>query len=392
MLDFTQVAPRLGLVHDFAGNGRSIMRVSLGRYFDKVPTYGPGTYAGTGFDPITYYGLITSQAVDPTDWQTLRDLVVQPGNITSVFDTQAIPVEKGTKGPHTDIANVGFDQELGRSWALSANYIYRKTTDYIVLTQYANPNTYEPVTYTSPVTGRTFTFYRVTGGGPREFALGNRDFNYEKTNMFIIELRGRPSARLSVDASLTLERTVGTKDNNECGILSLCSNGVDGDPNYYKNPFFTNGSLSQERPWNFKVRGSYTFPFNLTAAADVRWFGGRPWGAIAYNYEIPESGANDPYQRGVLLEPKDAHREGSHALVNLRLAQDFKLGGMMLTASVDVTNAFNAAIDPNTNIQNDIGAIYSLESAKEGKQVSAFGKPYGLVAPRQYKLGLRLSF
>ncbi len=80
-----------------------------------------------------------------------EDFVIRPGNITSVFDTQAIPVEKGTKGPHTDIANLGFDQELGRGWALSANYIYRKTTDYIVLTQYANQVTYEPVTYTSSV-------------------------------------------------------------------------------------------------------------------------------------------------------------------------------------------------------------------------------------------------
>ncbi|OFV83301.1 MAG: hypothetical protein A2Y78_11570, partial [Acidobacteria bacterium RBG_13_68_16] len=223
MLEFTQVAPRLGVVFDFAGNGRSIGRISLGRYFDKVPTYGPGTYAGTGFDPITYYGAITDQNFDPRDWQAIKDFIIKPEYITSFFDSQAIPVEKGTRGPHTDIANVGFDQELGRRWALSANYIYRKTTDYIVLTQYANPNTYEPVTYTSTFTGRTFTYYTVTGGGPRAFALGNRDFNYQKTNMFIVELRGQPTARLFVDASLTLEQTVGTKNNNECGILSLCS-------------------------------------------------------------------------------------------------------------------------------------------------------------------------
>lgn len=392
MLDFNQFAPRLGLVHDFGGNGRSIGRLSLGRYFDKVPTYGPGTYAGTGFDPITYYGLITSQAIDPADWQALRDLLIKPENITSVFNSQALPVESGTKGPHTDIANLGFDQQLGKNWALSTNYIYRKTTDYIVLTQYADPNTYAPVTYTSPVTNQTFTFYKVTGGGPRAFALGNRSFDYEKTNMLIIELRGQPTERLFVDSSLTFERSVGTKNNNECGILGLCSNGVDANPNYYNNSFYTNGLLSQDRPWNFKIRAGYTFPFRLTASADVRWFSGRPWGAVSYCYEIPESGCNDPYYQGVLLEPKDARREGSHALVNLRLAQDFKISGTILTASVDVTNAFNAAIDPNTNIQNDTGAIYSLQSGKEGKSVSAFGKPYGLVAPRQFKVGLRLAF
>ena len=394
MLEFTQVAPRLGVVFDFAGNGRSIGRISLGRYFDKVPTYGPGTYAGTGFDPITYYGAITDQSFDPRDWQAIKDFIIKPEYITSFFDSQAIPVEKGTRGPHTDIANVGFDQELGRRWALSANYIYRKTTDYIVLTQYANPNTYEPVTYTSTFTGRTFTYYTVTGGGPRAFALGNRDFNYQKTNMFIVELRGQPTARLFVDASLTLEQTVGTKNNNECGILSLCSNGVDTDPNWEKNPFFTKGNLSQNRPWNFKVRGSYTFPFNLTTSADVRWFAGRAYGAQDYCYQLPDADwCNDPYYSyGVLLEPKDARNEDSHALVNLRLAQDFKLGGTILTASVDVTNATNAAIDFNTNIQNTVSARYSKESAEQGKTVSAFGKPWSVASPRQFRLGLRVSF
>jgi len=394
MLEFTQVAPRLGVVFDFAGNGRSIGRISLGRYFDKVPTYGPGTYAGTGFDPITYYGAITDQSFDPRDWQAIKDFIIKPEYITSFFDSQAIPVEKGTRGPHTDIANVGFDQELGRRWALSANYIYRKTTDYIVLTQYANPNTYEPVTYTSTFTGRTFTYYTVTGGGPRAFALGNRDFNYQKTNMFIVELRGQPTARLFVDASLTLEQTVGTKNNNECGILSLCSNGVDTDPNWEKNPFFTKGNLSQNRPWNFKVRGSYTFPFNLTTSADVRWFAGRAYGAQDYCYQIPDADwCNDPYYSyGVLLEPKDARKEDSHALVNIRLAQDFKLGGTILTASVDVTNATNAAIDFNTNIQNTVSARYSKESAEQGKTVSAFGKPWSVASPRQFRLGLRVSF
>jgi hypothetical protein len=393
MLEFTQVAPRLGLVHDFAGNGRTIGRISLGRYFDKVPTYGPGTYAGTGFDPITYYGVFTDQHFDPHDWQAIKDFIIKPENITSVFDTQAIPVEKGTNGPHTDIANVGFDQELCRGWALSANYIYRKTTDYIVLTQYANQVTYEPVTYTSTFTGRTFTYYKVTGGGPREFALGNRDFNYQKTNMFIVELRGQPTSRLFLDASLTLERTVGTKDNNECGILSLCSNGVDTDPNWEKNPFFTKGNLSQNRPWNFKIRGSYTFPFNLTTSADVRWFSGRAYGAQDYCYQLPEFSCSDPYYSySVYLEPRDARKEDSHALVNLRLAQDFKLGGTLLTASVDVTNALNAAIDFNTNIQNTVSARYSKESAEQGKVVSAFGKPYAVTTPRQIRLGLRLSF
>jgi len=47
-------------------DGKSIGRLSVGRISTKVPTYGPGTYAGTGTEPISYYGLTTTQTLDPT--------------------------------------------------------------------------------------------------------------------------------------------------------------------------------------------------------------------------------------------------------------------------------------------------------------------------------------
>jgi hypothetical protein len=90
--------------------------------------------------------------------------------------------------------------------------------------------------------------------------------------------------------------------------------------------------------------------------------------------------------------PLERRRNGSKTVCNTRLAQDFKLGRTILTASVDVTNAFNAAIDFNTNIQNNVSACHAKESAEQGKTVSAFGKPYSVTTPRQFKFGLRLSF
>jgi hypothetical protein len=389
LLKFNQFAPRLGLAYDLVGNGRSILRLGVGRYYDKVPTYGPGVYAGTGQEVISYYGVITKDPVDPLNTDALK-AIIKPENLRRKFNSFQVPVESGTKGPHTDLLNLGFDQEVGRNWAASLNYIYRHTKDFITLTQFSNNVTYEPFQYTSDFTGRTFTIWKVTGGGPRQFGLGNRDFFFQRTQMAIAELRGRPTKGLYLDGSIALERSRGTRQNNECGVLSLCTNGVDTDPNYEQNPFYTSGALAEERPWQFKLRGDWNGPLGLDFGWDLRYFSGRRFGAQAYCFRV--KGCNDPFAFNVMLEPRDARREKNSKLVNLRVAKSFDVAHAKATISLDALNVTNEAIDFNTNIQNNIDATYGKQSAKEGKSVSAFGKPWSLSAPRQYRLGLRVAF
>jgi hypothetical protein len=389
LLSFNQFSPRLGVAYDLAGNGRSIARLGAGRYYDKVPTYGVGTYAGTGFDPITYYGVITMNPPDPTNIEALR-AIIKPGNITRVFNSQQLPVQSGIRGPHSDVLNLGFDQEIGRKWTGSLNYIYRHTKDFVSLTQVGKNVTYAPVTITSPFTGRTFTIWKVTGGGPREFGLGNLDFFFQRSQMAIAELRGRPTERLYVDGSIALERSRGTRQNNECGVLSLCTNGVDTDPNYEQNAFYTAGSLAEERPWQIKLRGDWNAPLGLDFGWDLRYFSGRHYGAT--NYCFQTMGCNDPFYGSVLLEPRDARKEKNSKLINLRVAKNFDIAHTKATISLDALNVTNEAIDFNTNIQNNINATYGKESTRSGKSVSAFGKPYSLAPPRQYRVGLRVAF
>ena len=392
LLDFEQWSPRLGVTYDFSGQGRTLGRLSWGRYYDQVPTYGPAAYAGTGMEPITYYGIVTSEPIDPTDWQAVHDLLYQPENITSTFETQSIPVEDGISGPYVDVLSAGFDQQLGDDYALSFSYVHRRTEDFIVLTQWANAHEFAPFEYTSDFTGRTFTIYQVTNPEVEPaFALGNRDFNYQESDVVIAQFRRRFVNNLEFDASITWENSEGTRDNNECGILSLCSNGRDGNPNYEQNPFFTEGSLSQQQEWQIKLRGTYLLPYDFQVGWDLRWYSGRPYGAVQANYTI--EGANDPYYRDVLLEPKDARERDDGTMLNLRLGKDFNLGGSSaLSILIDALNVLNEQIDVNTNVQNDINAVYGRESDEQGELVSAFGKPWSLARGREYRIGVKYVF
>jgi carboxypeptidase family protein/TonB-dependent receptor-like protein len=392
IFSFNQWSPRVGLTYDFSGKGTTVFGASYGRYYDKVPTYGPGYYSGTGATPVTYYGAVTNQTFDPHDWQAISNFILQPQYITVIFDAQAIPVRDGTKGPFSDLISARIEQQLGTRFAASLSYLYRHTKDYITQVQAANPDTYTPFQYTSDFTGQTFTYYSITPPSLRKFDLGNLDFWFQKSNMLILELRSHPTAHAFLNASATWEHTTGTRDNNECGVLTLCTNGVDGDPNRIDNPFYNTGQLSQSRPFNVKVQGAYQFPWNITASADFRWFSGRHYGAVAYSYELGDPRFNDPYAQAVYLEPKDARKEPNSVLLNLRAQKDFLIGNVTASLIVDVLNATNAAIDFNTNIQNDPYGFYAKESAKRGERVSNFGQPYSVTPPRQTRFGLRLVF
>ncbi len=393
MLNFHQWSPRVGLTYDVSGKGTTILGASYGRYFDKVPTYGPGTYAGTGFEPITYYGAFnTGTPFAPQDYQAIMNFAIQPQNITAIFDSQAVPVEDGTKGPHSDLISARVEHQFNPAFAVSLSYLYRYTKDYVTLTQFANPDTYTPFQYTSAFTGQTFTYWSITPPSTRQFAIGNMDFWYQRGQELILELRSHPTSKAFLNASVTWEHTKGTRDNNECGALSLCTNGVDEDPNRIDNPFYTGGVLSQNRPFNFKILGSYQLPWNITTSADFRWFSGRHYGAIAYTYQLGDPRFNDPYASAVYLEPKDARKEPNSVLLNLRAQKDFLIGNVTASLIVDVLNATNEAIDFNTNVQNNIYQLYAQESTRRGEPVSAFGKPYSVSNPRQTRFGLRLVF
>src|SRR4030042_982767 len=130
---------------------------------------------------------------------------------------------------------------------------------------------------TSPAASpaRASPWRRVTGGGPRDFALGNRDFQEQKNQMAILQFQSRPTDKFTIASSLTWEWGTGTRPNNECGVLSLCTNGIDTAPHYEQNPYYNQGQLKEVRTWQFKLQASYQFPWQILGSANFRWVSGR---------------------------------------------------------------------------------------------------------------------
>ncbi len=390
LMKFDNVALRTGVSHDLTGDGRTVLRAAWGRYYEKVPTYGPGYYAGTGNEPITYYVTLTDQPVDPTDWRSLAALVIQPSNIAGIFETTQLPVDPALKNPKTDVLNVGFEKQVGDRVSLSASYIHKRNGDFISLGTYGDLE-FTPMTYTQAFNNQTITMYNWTNRSvPRDDHLTNLDYFYSRNHLAIGEVRSRPWSRLALNGSLTWERGTGTRENNECGVLGLCTNGYDKDPN--RQSPWNEGVLPMTNTWQVKVNGNLDLPAGISASWDYRWLTGHPWGAVVAGYRIP--GFNDGRYTSINwpIEPKDARRMEATEMLNLRVGKEFRFGRTRATALVDVLNALNNAASADTYYYSDINAVYTYTFDADGNNAKAFGKPSSLIAPRAARIGLRLTF
>lgn len=389
ILGFSNPALRVGFAYDATGDGRTVIRAAYGRYYEKVPMYGPGTYAGTGQEPISYYALITDQPVDPTNTEQLAALIIRPENLTRRFETGAIDVDPDMKNPRVDAINLGFEKELPRNVTLSLSYLYKRPTDFISLATYGDL-TFEPFTYTHPFNGQQLQLYNWTNPEvPRDDHLANLDYWRQRNHMTITEVRTRFHPRVTANMSLAWERSTGTRENNECGALGLCTNLVDKDPNHVGNPF-RDGVLLSNREWQFKVNGSLLLPWDVSASWDYRWLSGHPWGASAYSFTIPGFNGLSFYE--VRLEPKDANRQDPLNLMNLRLGKEFRFGRVSASGMLDILNVFNNDASRETYYNTNINGFYTYTLDENGHPKKNFGKPYALGRPREFRVGLRLTF
>lgn len=251
---------------------------------------------------------------------------------------------------------------------------------------------FTPFLYNSPLTGKPIPLYNLNPGSSIvQGAFGNTNFLNQAQKLLTLEARSHPFEKLRINASVTWEHTVGNDDNNECAVLSLCTNNRDGDANFVDNPY-QSGLLSAVHEWQGKLYGYYDLPFGINLGASLRWLSGAPWGATIPSYRI--AGFSDPGTSTVLLEPKDARRQPSSARLDLQLGKTFNISNVQLTGLVSVTNVTNAQYQAFDYYNNNIYALYTYQRNPDGSPASSFGKPQAFNAgvPRQTRIGLRVAF
>jgi hypothetical protein len=211
---------------------------------------------------------------------------------------------------------------------------------------------YELIDVSDPVTGDTFQAYNLTGELP-EIQITNPDRYYSRFRMISIVANKRMSHNWQLSASFTYSkiwglnpRGIGRQTYSE-NLLFNSSSAK--DPNHFLN---LEGRISADRPYTFRMQGTYIFPYGFSASANIQIMSGAPYARSVTIFSL------DQGSQTVAVEARgdNGHRLPTAYLLDLNLGKTFRIGDRFsIQARFEVFNLLNRAT-PNSQMDYSLGA------------------------------------
>jgi outer membrane receptor protein involved in Fe transport len=338
-------APRVGVIYDVVGNGRSKLYANWGRFYESVPMdINIRAFGGevqcycNNFDP-------SPAAIAPDDTAPL------PSTLYGGVE----PVDPHLKGQYMDEFLVGYEQEVAGQWVLGAKFTDRRLgrviEDFFIIDEgnyfIANPG--EGI-------GTKVTFYDGSTANAPRATRTSRAFEVTARKRFADHWQFMGSAVFSTlegNYDGTFQVSTGQLDPNINSAFDFADLLVNAD-----------GRLSNNRNVQLKADGSYEFSEGalrgLNLGASFHWLAGTPLNAYGYSFFY---GAWEYY-----LAPRGSMGRGpanweADAHVSYPIAFGSKV---RLNLIADIFNVFNrqatTALDQRYNLISD-GACGGVPAA-----------------------------
>lgn len=370
------LGPRLGVVIDVAGTGKSVLKTFWGRYYEGA-TFAPFELAVPGrSDYVSYF--------------------VSPGDALEEFDripSLVYGIDPNIKHMRVDEFTVGFEQQLRRDTRFAVTGIWRDWSNFVA--GVVPEARWSPVQIAtgSGLTGQPLTLYRWANRDQtqNQRLIRNIDgFQYLDTAGNVIGtldpqrsykgvmavLTKNFSNRWQAQASYVWSQAKGTVGNT--GLISWGTG--------YLSPSlgFVNadGYMENDRTHEFKVLGGYQIPgIEVNVSTYYRAISG-----ARYTPFISVSGGtlNYPGSISPRLESRGSRQLPMEQAVDLRFEKRFSLDVHKIGVFADIGNAFN----------ND--SVLARQARYPNRGISgstvAFDAPTSIQQPRQITFGARWTF
>lgn len=373
---FNHPVPRLGLVFDVTGKGRTVIKANYAQYY-----WNPGT------------GLASDTNNNPADWYRRYRWTDTNGNGTyNAGEEGVIIAQRGgaasssldpnIKNTRTGEVSAWVEHELIPGLALAGGYVYREIDNFRVL---ANQN--RPMSaYTVP------TIIRDPG---KDGVLGNADdgppipgFNLSAAALAL------PVANITTNLPgsgeyHTIEFSATKRQTGKWSLQGSYSKrwNKDQDTGYFGNNLRalstpstpndlinTNGGRYEFTMWTMKINGSYDAPWGIRVTPALRFQQGQPFGRTFLAGAA--NGINYGSQR-ILAEPITAQRQDDIAIFDVRAEKFFRYSqARRMGLFFDVYNLTNS--DAAQNITWNSG--------------SAYLQPVSIIGPTIMRVGIKLDF
>ncbi len=419
-----KLAPRVGFAWDVLKDQSLKVYGSWGKYYDimkiEMPRQSFGAahwisyiYPLNRLDWANFPGGCQTSTNDPNGNPCGNFFGADPVNLDLRHPTDPREgVDPNLKPMQNREWQLGLEYQLTRNSVLGARYVNKKLIDTIEDIGYivTDPDGVKYETYITGNPGKGIVGGDPDGSGPLPpQAEAIRDYqalelSYERR--FSDNWYGR--------AFLTLSKLEG----NYSGLASSDEFGrvdpnieryFDGLPYGYDSyGNLVDGALNTDRPIALEIQAAYRTPWNMTIGANTSWRSGSPRTTLGeiFGVEFYPNGRND-MGRGPWIRRTD-----------LWLAQDFKFGGLDFQVNLTVLNLFDFRTPTRywtykylEDVCNDFNGCasgghygdyeyyfsqmvpYNFDEIMPTDALDPrYGKPVAWQAPRQVRLGLKLTF
>jgi Carboxypeptidase regulatory-like domain len=374
LFTWSQFAPRIGVIYDLSGDGRTVIKGNYGLYW-----HNPGvSVPGDGNPNI---------ASKSSTWNWNDQAVCagcipgdkrwQPGEETTFVVASlegAITVDPNIKAPYTHEAGVWFERQVTETMGVRAGFVYKSEDDLI--------DTYQPGRPASAFTV-PFTFVDIGLDGVRGSA--------DDRNLTLLGLSSTNAGTLFPNNQVVTNvpefgryKTIEVSTNKRYGNRWSASlgGGYTWQHNFPTGLFPNNPNMPgvQDRTtWNFKASGSYDAPYGIRISPVLRHQSGvnfaRTVSVSAPTGLLATSGTGD---RAIhYVEPMDANREDNIWVFDVRLERSINVG-----PRVRIRGYFDAFNITNSHASETIGRATGL----------SYLKPTAILAPFTTRVGFRIIF
>ncbi len=354
IISWWNIAPRAGFTLDLTGEGRSVLKGYWGRYYHNMNTGMPDANPG-GNKAVTYAFLDQNQ-------NGLFDGVHELGERKSGSTGAGLIADVGERGepvgdavdpdlwvPWVDEFSVSAEHQIGNDIGLRASFVHKRQTG-----GWGNLNIAQIGTLTNTQSvpcpeacesagygGTTLTVNGLPDGAPTSENLmtnhpeGGSEFNWSTVSLGVNRrFRNNFFWNAYFDYQWRHEGRTPSQSNSP---LTTDPTGVGWDHQYGSIPL-----IQDLTNWQFKSAGRYVMPYEIGAAATVRFVSGFPW-APMLSVDVPNVGTER-----VWLDTLDNRRSDNVVILDFRADKEVALGERANIQFIfDLYNALNNASETN---------------------------------------------
>lgn len=407
-VQFTTLSPRIGLVYDLFGDGKTAIKLNFARYYEPIWSgkyNAPQLFGKTirwswydlnknGYMDLPREGPVDPQYLDPNgDKYTLQSYTNQDPNKVYYQDVKA---------PYMNEFIAGVEHELMKDFRIGAQFIYKVNKN---ITEDIDPNNgydkndsdiWVPFTVTDPGWDGEF-------GTSDDQELTVYGLHEDRPAQTYIGTTPPETKREYIAGVLTFDKRMSNRWQLKGSIIYSAFKGnsrptygqTEGENTFLDNPntlINAYGRIDYDHPLQIKLMGTVMLPFDFIVTAYLRHRTGDPWTRTLDRVYFPDDApVKASYASGILAEPRGTQRTAPYTMLDMRLEKSFSLGDYgKLSLYADV---FNLGGRSTISIdQNPDARLYFFDDPPRYRLDSNYGRIDSVSGVRSVRFGFRWTF